>query len=255
MLTERTAPPQSVLRCTPQLAATPLTPGSPLEGRLWLEAGQDCQLEWLDLQLSTEVRQESWSSERYLDYPLACHRLDGPWCLPAGQAQELAFSLPLPDETPLNDYPRLLYNGRRSPRLHSPVHLSVQLPGGKRLEAPLRLPLTVSPSPAEQRLIVALESLGFTLTRAEIEAGTACGAQACTTLGCYQTLGYGPRPGSGYERELTLSFIGLGQDAVVLLEVDSGFGDGAHASLLMDSSWPQQDWEARLKPLLGPHKI
>ncbi|AOY01386.1 sporulation protein [Jeongeupia sp. USM3] len=217
-----------------RITTTALVPGGPLAGAVVLKGGAvDQTVEGLQLALCTEVEVESDNGEYTTGHVLAHWPLNERFVLRAGETMSIPVSTVLPGETPVTALPC------RDNRTR--VWLETRLAIASAVDASDRDPLAVGPTEAMQCVITAMGRLGFTLARADVEAGYLNTPVGRSQSGCYQELEF-RLAGVGGLAEVEISFLPGTGVTHVLVEIDRRFrGDSyrfvsiAHAGLSVDA--------------------
>ncbi|MEV4757621.1 sporulation protein [Micromonospora sp. NPDC049559] len=174
-------------------------PGLALPGRVLVEAGSaDVPVGHVVLGLVTRVEPEDPNADRFL---LEFHRItaSGPFVVPARTRRAVDFAAPLPWETPIT-----VVNGQRLLDLR--MGLRTQLALDPDLDQGDLTGLYVHPLPAQELVMGALSTLGFTLRQVGMQAGRLPGVRQALPL--HQKIGYWVAPlYAGPITELELTFV------------------------------------------------
>ncbi|UXY14004.1 sporulation protein [Chitiniphilus purpureus] len=223
-----------------------LAPGEVLSGEVLIQGGEVPQtLEHVELALMTEVEVEHEHGEHYSNHVLGTIRLAGRQEVQPGQQIRLPFQFQLPLETPINDTAVLAAGYVRAP-----VWIHTDLAIQSAVDASDRDYVTVRPTAPMQRLIQAMSQAGFTLSRVDVERGTARAGNRYSTLGCYQELEFRPSYGSWSIAEVEVTFLPGPHDTLVLLEIDRRLRGDGYITLTMGANWASINWEAELQRVL-----
>lgn len=233
-----------------RLHQSTVQPGGPLSGEVVIRGGDVAQvIEHVALALMTEVEVERGDNEYRSSHSLGSVRVAGRQEVQPGQEIRLPFSFTLPLELPLNaGFPS---RSGYQPHIKAPVWVETDLAIERAVDATDRDFLAVQPTPAMQRFLAAMDNIGFTLVRVDIEQGTARAANRSSTLGCYQEFEFKPAGGSWSIAEVEVTFLPGAHDIAVLIEIDRRFRGDGYLSLTIGPNWQSVNWEAELQRMLG----
>jgi sporulation-control protein spo0M len=217
-------------------------PGLPLPGRVTVDAGAiDVPIDHVVLGLITRVEPEDPDADRVL---MEFHRLAaaGPFVLPAGRRRAVAFSAPMPWETPVT-----VINGQLLLSLR--MGLRTELAIDPAIDQGDLVPVYVHPLPAQEQILEALTSLGFTLRQAGLQAGRLPGVKQA--LPFHQKIGFWAGPlyaGPITELELTFVTDRYGVEVIFALDRRMALAGAGHLSLsrfrVLHASVERTDWVA-----------
>lgn len=203
------------------LAATSVRPGELLRGVVHFRGGgSDYKVEGITIDLTAVVEVESGDSEFHTTYSFLRQQVAGPFKLAAGAAHQQPFEIPVPWETPISAIAGTPLRGMR-------LGVSTELALAGAMDKSDLDPLFVSPLPAQEQVIGALDRLGFRFKKADLERGTLYGS----TMPFFQEIEY--YAGGDWRRhfnELELTFIAGPTQMDVIMEADKrgGFLSSSH---------------------------
>lgn len=228
-----------------ELDSTEVYPGEWVQGRVRLTGGEvDQEIQRIDVGLAARVRVQAEDTEGVDDVEFHRVGLAEDVSLGAGTEQVLPFSLQLPWETPPN-----VFGGQRVPGIELGLCTRVAIAGA--VDSSDLDPLAVAALDAQEHILSVLGQLGFTLHKADLEAGRLRGLNQ--HLPFFQEIELRPL-GGRYPglNELEISFVTGPQVMSVVLEADKRDGlfiEGrdtyAHFSM-EHASFAQHDWAATL---------
>jgi len=224
-------------------------PGMPIHGDVHIMGGDDtCDIIGINVALASRVEVESGDEEYSRTQKYARAQISGPFRLAPQARHTLQFQLPLPWETPLTHmYGRPLYG--------TDVGLATELEVARAIDATDLDPVAVHPLPAQERLLLAFDRLGFRFKHADCEKGRIWGVHQ--ELPFYQEIEFAPAP--QYARginQLEVTFVAGPHSMEVILELDKrgGMFTEGHDSFgrfTVDyAGLDQTDWEGRLDGFL-----
>jgi sporulation-control protein len=191
-------------------------PGGVVEGVVRLRGG-DVQQEipGVLVEFVTRVEHESDDHEAHVNRTFGRTDVRRNVPLAPHQTIELPFRLPAPLETPIN-----FYNNRNLPGTTVAVRTTLEIAGA--IDATDNDPIGVGALPAQHVLLAAVESLGFHLHSADVEAGHLRGTRQ--TLPFFQEIEF--RGSHRYPRlkQLEVSFVAGPDGMDVVLEADKKAG-------------------------------
>ncbi len=176
---------------------------------------------YLNLMTTAEVEAEDHESSQALC--LARWHVSGAFELQAHQVQRFPFQLQLPYETPITEV-ACRYNATR---LWLHTHLDVDWG----LDANDRDYIKVTPTPAMNAFLQAMQHCGYQLHSVDVEKGQLRGHHFHSTLGCYQELEFKPIQFLSGINEVEVSFVAQAEQTHVLLEIDRKFRGDHYRSL------------------------
>jgi sporulation-control protein len=195
---------------------TPVTrPGGRLDGVVEIVGGEfEQEIKYVALDLVCRVEVETEDSEHQSDATFARQVVEGEFTLHPGERRNVPFSVEVPLETPFN-----VVNGGdlHGVRLGVRTELEIARSTDKGDYDPIR----VEPTPAQQRVLGALERIGCRFKSADVERGHVRGA----SLPFYQELEfYPPSSLSGSLNEIEVTFLTRPHEIEVILEGDKKAG-------------------------------
>ncbi|WP_336204935.1 sporulation protein [Nonomuraea sp. LPB2021202275-12-8] len=198
-------------------------PGEPLRGVVnFRGGGSEYKVEGIYVDLTAVVEVESGDNEYKSTYSFLRQQVAGAFQLAAGAQHGQPFELLVPWETPIS-----AIAGHPLRGMQLGVHTELALAGA--LDKGDLDPLFVTPLPAQEHVIGALDRLGFQFKKADLERGTLHGS----TMPFFQEIEY--YAGGQWRRhfnELELTFIAGPRQMDVILEADKrgGFLTSSHDS-------------------------
>ncbi|SEL29212.1 sporulation protein [Nonomuraea pusilla] len=203
------------------LANTGVRPGEPLRGTVHFRGGSsDYKVEGIFVDLTAVVEVESGDNEYKTTYSFLRQQVAGTFQLAAGAQHSQPFEIPVPWETPIS-----AIGGHPLHGMKLGVQTELALAGA--LDKGDLDPLFVSPLPAQEHVIAALDRMGFHFKKADLERGTLHGS----TMPFFQEIEYfAGGPWRRHFNELELTFIAGPRQMDVILEADKrgGFLTSSH---------------------------
>ncbi|WNG43428.1 sporulation protein [Archangium minus] len=241
-----------------------VVPGGTLRGEVHITGGAVPQeIEEVSLFLMTQVEVESGDSEYRQNFVISRAPLARDFRVGENERLSIPFEMYVHLETPVTALSSQDWSSSKLSYTHSRPHhgrgakvwLDTGLEIDNGVDSTDRDALIVEPTPPMQRILSALEELGFRMVSADVEKGTLRGKGFQSTAGFYQEIEFRPQHGSYARRinELELSFVPRVQDTGVLIEVDRRFSSrDSYRSLLMNhGNFERVDWVRELSALLG----
>ncbi len=220
-------------------------PGGHLEGQVHVQGGDHAaDIEYVSLGLVTRVEVESGDSEYDTTQEFHRQRLTGAFRLEPGQRYDIPFRFDVPWETPITHVYNQYLHGMT-------MGLRTELEVARAVDKGDLDQVAVFPLPAQERILDALQQLGFRFTRADVERGRIYGVEQ--TLPFYQEIEFYPPPqyASGIS-QLELTFVATARQLQVVLEIDKRgglFTEGHDAFGRFNVDWAtaeQTNWTAQL---------
>ncbi|WDZ87564.1 sporulation protein [Micromonospora cathayae] len=215
-------------------------PGLKLPGRVTLTAGnRDVPVGHVRLGLVSTVEPEEPDAPRRL---VQFHQaaVAGGFVVRAGRRRSVAFALPMPWETPVT-----IFGG--VPLLSLRMGLRTEVAVDPLLDQGALVPVFVHPLPTQQHVLAALDTLGFTMRQAGLQAGRLPGV--AQSLPFHQRLNYWVAPlYAGPITELELIFVADSATLEVILWADRrlSLAGVTHQSISRFKVWHvdagQRDW-------------
>jgi sporulation-control protein len=197
------------------LTGRDVRPGELLRGVVHFRGGKsDYKVEGIYIDLTAVVEVESGDSEYKTSYSFQRTQVAGAFQLAAGEQHQHPFEVPIPWETPISAVGGYPLHGMKLG-----VHTELALAGA--LDKSDLDPLYVSPLPAQDHLLAAVDRMGFRFKSADLERGTLYGS----TMPFFQEIEY--YAGGQWRRhfnELELTFIAGPRQMDVILEADKKGG-------------------------------
>ncbi|MGH8867404.1 MAG: sporulation protein [Actinomycetes bacterium] len=223
-------------------------PGGTLTGEVRL-AGGDMSIEvqsvGIDLVVRAEV--ESGDADWTTGVPILRQPLHGGLRLDAGSRHALRFSLTVPWETPIT-----AYGGWHLRGMDIGVRTDVAISRG--VDKDDLDPVTVHPLPSQERVLAALDRLGFRFTHADCEVGRLPGS----SLPLYQEIELAPPSRyAGRINQLEVTFLARPDAMDVVLEADRRGGlltegrDALRRVRVEHAALDATDWERVLDEQVG----
>ena len=198
-----------------------LQPGQKFNAVIVIKGGDvDQEISGLDLALMTRVKVESDDGEYFTNHVIEKWRITDIGMIAAGAEKHIPFEARLHSETPITEI-NAGYN-------QSHVWLETGLDIDLALDPTDRDGLHIYPNDAVSTLMEAMDRLGFSLVKADVEKGYLKAPTFQSHSGCYQELEYRPNSRSLFGlQEIELSFVPEAHKTHVLIELDRAFrGDG-----------------------------
>ena len=192
-----------------------VTPGGTLDGEVTFTGGEsDQKVEGITIQFTALVEQDDKGEDDTATFDFHRAQVSGPFQLAKGSTHSVAFSVPVPLETPIS-----AVAGRPLPTMKLGVYTELAL--DKAFDKGDLDPLVVEPLPVQAAVLAAMESLGFVLQLADLEAGTIPGSH----MPFYQEIEYWP--GGEFKdrfKEVELTFVAGRTSTDVLLQANDKGG-------------------------------
>ena len=198
-----------------------LQPGQKFNAVIVIKGGDvEQEISGLDLALMTRVKVESDDGEYFTNHVIEKWRITDIGMIAAGAEKHIPFEARLHSETPITEI-NAGYN-------QSHVWLETGLDIDLALDPTDRDALHIYPNDAVSTLMEAMDRLGFSLVKADVEKGYLKAPTFQSHSGCYQELEYRPNSRSLFGlQEIELSFVPEAHKTHVLIELDRAFrGDG-----------------------------
>ncbi|MDH2426967.1 sporulation protein [Sphaerisporangium sp. TRM90804] len=196
-------------------------PGESLRGVVnFRGGGSEYRVEGIYVDLTAVVEVESGDNEHKTTYSFLRQQVAGSFQLGAGVAHAQPFEIPVPWETPISAIGGHSLYGMK-------LGVSTELALAGALDKGDLDPLFVSPLPAQEHIIMALDRLGFRFKKADLERGTLRGSH----MPFFQEIEYyAGGQWRGHFNELELTFIAGPTQMDVILEADKrgGFLTSSH---------------------------
>lgn len=198
-------------------------PGGTLTGRVHVKGGEhDVAIEHVTLTLRTSVEVESGDEEYDSAAGFARAEVAGPFTLAAGEERLIPFTFTVPFETPVTHAGGSHLHG-------ASIGVRTELSVARQLDAGDTDAVEIHALPSQQRVLDALERLGFGFHKADVEQGHVHGVHQ--DLPFYQEIEFRPpHTAAGRIGQVELTFIADAHHLAVILEADrsgGAFGEGA----------------------------
>ncbi|MFF7161978.1 sporulation protein [Streptomyces sp. NPDC008086] len=220
----------------------PVRPGGTLTGQVHLRGGHaDFDIEHITLELVARVEAEHEEGESEGAVAFERCTVGGALRLAEGEERSVAFSVPLPWETPVTE----LYGQPLGVVLGVRTEVSV---AGAKDKGDLD-PLTVGPLPVQEAVLEALGQLGFGFRSADLESGRIAGTGQ--QLPFYQEIEITPSPRYAHQvNEIEVTFLANPAGMEVILEADKrgGLLSSGHDALTRFTvgHHDSRDWNAEV---------
>ena len=198
-----------------------LYPGQKFQAQIIIEGGDvEQQVSGLELALMTRVKVESDDGEYFTNHVLDKWRISEQFTIAPSEKKVIPFEARLHSETPITEL-NAGYN-------HSFVWIETGLDIDLAIDPNDKDTLHIYPNEAVKACMQAMDKLGFSLVKADVEKGYLRASSFQSTSGCYQELEYKPNARSLFGiQEIELSFVPEAHKTHVLIELDRAFrGDG-----------------------------
>ena len=167
----------------------------------------------------TRVKVESDDGSYFTNHVIDQWRLTEAITISPNEEKRIPFAGRLHSETPITE----LAAGYNQTEVWLQTGLNIDMA----LDPSDRDSLHVYPNEAVKTCMQAMEKLGFSLVKADVEKGYLKAPSFQSHSGCYQELEYRPLKGSLRIKEVELSFVPQAHTTHVLIEIDRAFrGDG-----------------------------
>jgi sporulation-control protein len=215
-------------------------PGGRLTGEVRLTGGDmSIDVQSVGVALAARAEVESGDAEWSTGVPLAYTQLQGGFRLEAGAQHALRFALDLPWETPIT-----VYGGWHLRGMDIGVRTDVAI--ARAVDKDDLDPVAVHPLPAQERILAALDRLGFRFQHADCEVGRIPGS----SLPLHQEIEFLPsRAYAGRINQLEVTFLARSGAMDVVLEADRRGGlltegsDRLCRFTVEDAHVASTDWE------------
>ena len=198
-----------------------LQPGQKFNAVIVIKGGDvDQDISGLDLALMTRVKVEGEDGEYFTNHVIEKWRITDIGMIAAGAEKHIPFEARLHSETPITE----INAGYHQSHVWLETGLDIDLA----LDPTDRDALHIYPNDAVSTLMEAMDRLGFSLVKADVEKGYLKAPTFQSHSGCYQELEYRPNSRSLFGlQEIELSFVPEAHKTHVLIELDRAFrGDG-----------------------------
>lgn len=154
------------------------------------------------------------------------------------------FTLELHPETPITG----VGNNNRSK-----VWLQTGLDIKNGIDGSDKDPLMIMPTNNQMAILQAVESMGYSLFKVDIEAGGVQAHGFSSALACYQEFEFKPQSSSFFgTKELEVTLVNNGHSTGVLLELDRAFRGDSYSSVIIENDCTStSEIAARIQQVLG----
>lgn len=221
-----------------------LFPGQLIEATILIQGGEAVQsIDGIDLALMTRAKVSTEQGERFNNLCLAQWRIDARFEIRPGEVQEIPFRALLHPETPFTRLP--VRNNQSHVWLATGVDidLAADPTDSDNLE--------ILSTPVLQHILTAMESFGFSLSKADVEQGYLRTSTFTSRSGCYQELEFRPRTREHSSfNEVEISLVCDERDTHVLIELDRAFRRDGYISFSVDNQASASELHARLRQII-----
>lgn len=195
-------------------------PGQTFDAEIIIYGGDvEQEISGLELGLMTRVKVESDDGSYFANHMIDQWRLTEAMTIGPNEEKRIPFVGRLHSETPITE----LAAGYNQTEVWLQTGLNIDMA----LDPSDRDSFRVYPNEAVKTCMQAMEKLGFSLVKADVEKGYLKAPSFQSHSGCYQELEYRPQNGSLRIKEVELSFVPQAHTTHVLIEIDRAFrGDG-----------------------------
>ena len=193
-----------------------LQAGETLRGEINFTGGStNKEINGLYLKLMTIAEVESGDHEFNQALVLDQWLISSKFLLAANESHHIPFAMEIPHETPITE----VSCRRNGARVWIETHMDVDWG----LDSTDRDYLKVTPTPAMQAFLQAMQQCGFVLSTVDVEKGQLTARNFRSTIGCYQELEFvSSQMFSGFN-EVEVSFVAEAQQTHIMLEIDRTF--------------------------------
>ncbi|TMO26380.1 sporulation protein [Pseudoalteromonas sp. S4741] len=205
-----------------------LQPGQLFNAQIVITAGDVSQeITGLDLMLVTRVKVASEDGDYFTNHVIDQWRITDIGIIEPGEVRTIPFEARLHSETPITEI-NAGYN-------QSYVWLETGLDIDLAFDPTDKDHLHIYPNEAVKTCMQAMEKLGFSLVKADVEQGHLRAPTFQSVSGCYQELEYQPNSRSLFGiKEIELSFIPEAHKTHVLIELDRAFRSDGYVDLTIE---------------------
>ncbi|MBC3993547.1 sporulation protein [Streptomyces sp. AC563] len=231
------------------LAEENVVPGGVVQGEVRIQGGSAAQqIEGLSVGLQARVEVEGNDQETKQDIEFTKQTLGGAFEVQPGAVHAVQFALEVPWETPVTTF-----LGRHLTGMN--IGVTTELAIARAVDSSDLDPISVHPLPAQQAILDAFGSLGFSFKSADLERGHIRGTRQ--RLPFYQEIEfYAPQQYRGLN-QVELTFVADDRSMDVVLEMDKKPGlftegsDSYRAFTVELSNYQGTDWAAYLNQWLA----
>lgn len=221
-----------------------LYPGQPFEAIIHVQGGEVAQfIDGIDLGLMARAKMSTDQGECLGNICLARWRIDANFEIQPGKERELPFRALLHPETPFTQLPTRNNQSRVWLTTGVDIDLAANPTDSDNLD--------ILPTPVLQHILAAMESLGFCLSKADVEVGYLRTSTFTSRSGCYQELEFRPRArGCASLNEVEISLVCDERETHVLIELDRAFRRDGYMSFSVDNHASASELHARLRHII-----
>lgn len=205
-----------------------LQPGQKFQAQVIVNGGEVVQeVTGLELALMTRIKHDGENGEYFTNHILEKWSVGERFSIGPGEQKVIPFEARLHSETPITEI-NAGYN-------YSFVWIETGLDIDLALDPSDKDTLHIYPNEAVKTCMAAMEKLGFTLVKADVEQGYLKATDFQSFSGCYQELEYRPNSQSIFGiQEIELSFVPEAHKTHVLIELDRAFRTDGYVDLTIE---------------------
>ncbi|MBS3796301.1 MULTISPECIES: sporulation protein [unclassified Pseudoalteromonas] len=205
-----------------------LHPGQKFHAEIIIKGGDvEQDISGLELALMTRVKVEADDGAYFANHIIDKWRVSEKLTLQPGEEHRIPFEARLHSETPITEFSA----GYNQTQVWIQTGLNIDLA----LDASDRDVLHIYPNEAVKACMQAMDKLGFSLVKADVEKGYLRAPSFQSTSGCYQELEYRPgNRGMFGIQEVELSFVPEAHKTHVLIELDRAFRADGYIDLTIE---------------------
>lgn len=222
-----------------------LYPGQLIEANILIQGGEASQrIDGIDLTLMTRAKVSTDQGTRFNNIALAQWRIDAKFEIQPGEVREIPFRAPLHPETPFTRLP--VRNNQSRVWLATGVDIDLAADPNDNDS------LEILPSPVLSHILAAMDSLGFTLSKADVEQGYLRTPTFTSRSGCYQEMEFRPRRTAGLSsfNEVEISLVCNELVTHVLIELDRAFRRDGYISFSVANNASASELHTRLMQIM-----
>lgn len=232
-------------RVDTRLHQSQLYPGQRIEATILIQGGEASQrIDGIDLSLMTRAKVSTDQGTRFNNISLAQWRIDANFEIQPGEVQEIPFRAQLHPETPFTRLPVRNNQSRVWLTTGVDIDLATDPDDNDSLE--------ILPSPVLSHILAAMDNLGFTLSKADVEQGYLRTPTFTSSSGCYQELEFRPRRTAGLSslNEVEISLVCDERTTYVLIELDRAFRRDGYISFSVANNASASELYTRLRQII-----
>lgn len=205
-----------------------LHPGQKFQAQVVIQGGDVVQqVSGLELALMTRVKVEGDDGEYFTNHVIEQWHISEQFEIAPGEQKIIPFEARLHSETPITEI-NAGYN-------HSYVWIETGLDIDLAIDPNDKDSLHIYPNEAVKACMMAMEKLGFSLVKADVEKGYLRASNFQSVSGCYQELEYKPSQRSVFGlQEIELSFVPEAHKTHVLIELDRAFRSDGYVDMTIE---------------------